>query len=108
MANLVKKLERLELLKESVLKSIYDYCDLCYCGDDWSMTDTIDIIHKGEKAGEVVFWVTTEVDRLGETSFILQESDVKNVFTNNGEPMPNVTRLLNELLIAHDGDCLNY
>lgn len=104
----MRPIERIDLLKESVLKSIYDYCDSCYCGDDTKFDETIDIFHNGELIGQVYFWVSCEIDRWGEVDFVLQESEVQMLLSENSIPMPNVTKFLNKELIGHEGEILNY
>lgn len=101
-------MERLELFKESVLKSIYNYCDSVYCGDDKSIHDTIDYWHNGQVIGRVYFDVSCEIDRWGEHSFVLQESEVNMILNYSYIEMPNITNLLNKELILHQGEYLNY
>ncbi len=117
MANLQKKLNRLELLKESVLESIYK--DV-FESEETSIKGQAEIIHNGEIAGYVNYLVTQNVLAAGtpwsydypptsdEVEFILESASVEMIYSVGGLELKNLTSAINKVLSNSEGKILNY
>lgn len=118
MTNLGKKIERLELLKHSVLESIHNYCTEVYY-EGSKVTGEVEI-WIGEKllnakiyvvANVLIeghtgdFWNAPEKD---EVDFELVSVQISPILNDNCVELPKVTAMLNYLLSEEEGKILNY
>ena len=107
MSNIIKKLERLEELKDSVLKSIQSSCEHQF-SDQERLVSECEIIHQNEVVGSVKYVVGVDVliphsigdydtpPDSGEYDFVLDNCKVDVLLSKQCIPLTNLTNQLNQ------------
>ncbi len=117
MTKLIKKLERLHDLKESVLQSILTACKDEF-HDQERFNSECEIIHNGTPVGAVKYNVSVNTliphfhgdydypPEVGEYEFILQDCKVVMIYNEDGDELPKRTNIINHLLFLVEGEIL--
>jgi hypothetical protein len=120
MTNVSKKSYRLQILKRSVLESIQRHCECDLDENIDTILGTAEILHKQEFIGRTNYTVEHKVLSESfagdydtpphgfESELILDRVGVSELHSTNGNPLPNITAALNNMLQTEQSEILNY
>lgn len=104
-------------LKDSVLKTLFDYCNTIYY-DQKEVVFHVEVIFKNEIVTSAFFDVTIEIVEYGSTAvfyfpatpdivrFRLNKSYIRSILGTRGRDLSNIKKALNSMLTEHEGKIL--